>query len=279
MDPREYERLAEFEEWYWWHRGRQSIVRHLLRSFAPVSARILDVGCGTGATTDSVRDFGSVVGMDIGEAALRHARARGLPVLRGSAAQLPVRPGGVDVILALDVLEHLDDDARAAREIHQALAPGGILLATVPAYAFLWSGHDEVLGHRRRYVRRRLLDVLRGAGFEVELCSYVMSSILPAAIALRLFDRWWGRGRRTSGYVLLPRPLNALLAWLVSLGGYLVRWVNLPFGLSLAAVARRPLPIGGSPRAGSAGGSAAGPRLPAGSPGAAPSSPERPPTR
>jgi SAM-dependent methyltransferase len=242
MDTHEYARLAEHEEWYWWHRAREMIVRRVLRRHAPANARILDVGCGTGATTASLRPFGSVLGLDIGSEALTRARERNLPVARSSAARLPVPPGAFDVVVALDLLEHLDDDVAAAGEIRAALAPGGFLLTTVPAYSFLWSSHDIALEHRRRYARRQLRKVLERAGFELELCSYVMTAILPAAMAMRLAERLLPRAQRPaeSGYLPLPSLLNSLLAHLVGLDGYLVRWLNLPFGLSVLALARRP---------------------------------------
>jgi SAM-dependent methyltransferase len=243
MEAEEHERLAGFEEWYWWHRGRQTIVSHLLARHAPPGARILDVGCGTGATTARLGGSSRVWGIDTEPAALRHARARGLPVARASALRLPVRDAGFDVVVTLDVLEHLDDDRGALAEMQRALRPGGILLATVPAYPFLWSSHDEALGHRRRYRRGELRERVSAAGFEIALCSYTMSSILPIALVVRLAERL--RPRREaprSGYVGLPRPLNDLLAGIVGLGGRLLSVVSLPFGLSVVVVARRPGP-------------------------------------
>jgi SAM-dependent methyltransferase len=246
MDAREHARLAEHEEWYWWHRGRELIVQRVLRRHAPAQARILDTGCGTGATTASLRAFGSVLGLDIGSEALTRARERNLPVARSSVTRLPVPPGSFDVVVALDLLEHVDDDIAAAVEMRAALAPGGFLLATVPAYRFLWSSHDIALEHRRRYTRRQLLDVLERAGFEVELCSYVMSAILPAAVAVRLAERLSPRAQRPaeSGYPPVPAFLNSLLTHLVGLDGYLVRWLKLPFGLSVLALGRRPMRSG-----------------------------------
>jgi SAM-dependent methyltransferase len=242
MDPHEHERLARFEEWYWWHRGRQAIVERLVARYAPPGARLLDVGCGTGATTLGLRRFGPVVGLDIGSRALEVARARGLAVARASAERLPARPGSFDLVVALDVLEHLEDDVAAAREMLAALRPGGVLVATVPAYPFLWSGHDEALGHRRRYLRHQLAAALERAGFEIEHCSYAMGSILPAAVVVRLWERWLrcGPARPESGYVAVPAPLNALLAWITAAEGRLLPVARLPFGLSIAAAARRP---------------------------------------
>jgi SAM-dependent methyltransferase len=241
MKTEELERLASFEEWYWWHRARRSIVCRILQRYAPPHARILDVGCGTGATTAALARFGSVRGLDLGIAALRHAHAQGLPVARGSADHLPVGDATLDVVVALDVLEHLDDDRRALDEILRVLRPGGMLLATVPAYPFLWSSHDEALGHRRRYRRPELRARVAAAGFEITLCSYVMASILPVAIAVRLSQRFRRRQEQEkSGYLIVPRLLNDLLSHVVGLGGYLVPIMTLPFGLSVVTVARRP---------------------------------------
>ena len=152
-----------------------------------------------------------------------------------------MREAALDVVVALDVIEHLDDDRLALREILRVLRPGGVLLATVPAYAFLWSSHDEALGHRRRYLRPQLRERVRSAGFEITLCSYIMGSILPIAIAVRLAERVRRRrGPAQSDYPSLPRPLNDLLARVVGLGGLLAPIVSLPFGLSIMVVARRP---------------------------------------
>jgi SAM-dependent methyltransferase len=159
------------------------------------------------------------------------------------ATALGTREGAFDLVIALDMLEHVEDDAGAARELLRALRPGGCLLVTVPAYQWLWSSHDVALGHKRRYTRGRLERLLTAQGFEVRVCSYVMTAVLPAAVAVRLFERLPGRHKETeaaeSGYIPLPGWLNSALAWLVGLDGHLAGRVPLPGGLSVVAVARR----------------------------------------
>lgn len=245
MDASEHERLADFEEWYWWHRARQSIVTRLLRRYVGEAPNpILDVGCGTGATSAAIANGGQLLGIDLGPQAVASARERGLEVAQMDATSIGARSDCFGLVVALDVLEHLDDPMAAAREFRRALRPGGRLLVTVPAYQWLWSSHDVALGHRRRYTRNPLQELLRGAGFEVELCSYVMSAALPPAALVRLIERLPGRRRHDdaaeSGYVDVPGWLNAILSRLVALDGHLVGRLPIPAGLTVVAIARRP---------------------------------------
>ncbi len=253
MRATEIQRLAEFEEWYWWHRARQAIVRGVLNRYVSGTGnRILDVGCGAGATSLVLNDFGEVFGVDAGVLATRAARDRGLQVANMDATRLAVRDGAFDLVVALDVIEHLDNDFEAARELLRALRPGGTLLVTVPAYQSLWSSHDVALGHRRRYRRRALRRLFAAAGFESTTCSYVMSAALPPAALVRLAERLPLRrngsapseSESRSGYVPLPGFANELLSRVVGLDGHLVGRVPVPFGLSVVGVARKPLASG-----------------------------------
>lgn len=248
MQATEIDRLAHFEEWYWWHRARQTIVARILGRYLDDGprGRVLDVGCGAGGTSTVAAADGRLLGVDLGAEATIAAQARGLEVARMDATELGVLPNTFDLVVALDVLEHLDDPAAAAREFRRTLRPGGTLLVTVPAYQWLWSSHDVALGHRRRYTSEPLRSLLTRAGFDVELCSYVMTAVLPPAAVVRLIERLPGRKRPAtereaeSGYIPIPGWLNSFLAWLVGLDGYLAGRVPLPGGLTVIAVARRP---------------------------------------
>lgn len=246
MDVAEITRLAAYEDWYWWHRARRRIIDQLLqRALTGRDLRILDVGAGTGATSKALEKYGRVLAVDASAAATTIARTRGLDVARMDAGRLALPDATFDLVVVLDVIEHLYDDASAVRELRRVLKPGGVLLVTVPAYKWLWSSHDVANHHWRRYRRGELKQVLLGANMDVEVCSYVMMSMLLPAAAYRLLERLPGRAvseeeahvRFTSVPPLLNWALSHAAAW----GGHLAGRVWLPFGLSIAAVARRPL--------------------------------------
>ena len=244
MDAAEIERLARYEDWYWWHRARRSIIDVLLRNaLTGTDNRILDVGAGTGATSLALRKHGNVLGIDLSPEAMQIARDRGLAVARMDATALALPDASFDVVVALDVLEHLEDDAACLRELVRVLRPGGVLLVTVPAYKWLWSSHDVANHHFRRYRRRSLRRLLEGGGLHIEVCSYVMLSMLIPAAAYRLLERLPGSQRSDEDaevrFTPVPPLINSVLAHVASWGGHLAGHVWLPFGLSIAAVARR----------------------------------------
>lgn len=182
--------------------------------------------------------FGEAVGIETHDALLAVARAAGLDVRKGALPDdLPVTPGWADVVLLLDVLEHLDDDFGGLRAAHRLLREGGVLVVTVPAYAWLWSGHDVALGHRRRYVAAGLRRLVESAGYRVERLSYFNTVLFPAIAGVRLYKRLRRDERHDLAY---PGPrLNACLEWLFALERHVVPSPGLPFGTSLFVAARR----------------------------------------
>ncbi len=148
----------------------------------------------------------------------------------------------MDAVLALDLLEHLPDDAAAAREFARVLRPGGILLLTVPACPELWSEHDEALDHLRRYRAARLRKVLAEAGLSIEKLSPVITTLLLPIAALRVIQRLLPRKADApeTAFIIPPRPVNWLLTAILRLERLWLRRFNLPVGVSLVAVARRP---------------------------------------
>lgn len=249
MNPAEYDRMYGAEDHYWWYRSRRELVVDAAsRLGLPPGATVVDVGCGTGATARDLGRFGRVIGVDFSTLALGLCRRRGLnDLLRGSAESLPMADGSADLIVATDILEHLDDDRAALAEFRRVLRPGGHLVATVPAYQFLWSEHDEALMHRRRYVSGELGRRADAAGFERVRLGYALSLLFPLALGRLL------RGRRPSGrppeaqVKPVPPLVNEALVRFQRFENGLLRFLPLPWGLSVVAVLRRPAAVASLP--------------------------------
>jgi SAM-dependent methyltransferase len=256
MRPSELAKMFELEDTYWWFVGRRELARELLMRYgrgvepfpsasSPLASsplRLLDVGCGTGATLKATADLGMMIGLDRSPEALRLCRQRGLcELVLADAEALPIASESVGVVLALDLLEHIEDDAAACREFARVLRPEGLLLVTVPACPWLWSEHDEALDHLRRYRASRLRRVLAGAGFRVERLSPVITTLLLPVAALRLLQRLLPRrkGAPETAFIIPPRAINWVLTTLLRLERVWLRRLNLPVGVSLFAVARK----------------------------------------
>ncbi|HXU06361.1 MAG TPA: class I SAM-dependent methyltransferase, partial [Polyangia bacterium] len=204
---------------------------------------LFDYGCVVGFDLALLVRFGAAHGADTADTGEIDALAGG-----GAAPSRPAFPihrvpddlaalrGRFHVVTCLDVLEHLDDDVGGLRAIGALLAPGGQLVATVPAYDWLWSGEDVISAHRRRYTRERLLDAARAAGFEILFASYFFASVLPGAAAVvwgrRLFSRDWQAQTNLDAH---PRWLGGLLRAVTAAEARLVgdERVTLPAGASL----------------------------------------------
>ena len=208
----------------------------------PEPARILDAGCGSGRNMVELARLGTVTGVELSEASVALARERDVgEVIAGSVLEMPFADDSFDLAVSLDVIEHLEDDLGALRELRRTVAPGGALLVTVPAYQWLWSGHDEINHHHRRYTRRTLQRVAEQAGWSQLRTTYFNSLLLPVAIVLRVLERV-NRAKTTETSLDLwipPEPVNWLLERPLTLEAALIaRGGRIPAGLSLLAVFR-----------------------------------------
>jgi SAM-dependent methyltransferase len=229
-------------ERHWWWRAREALVLgwvERLHRRAPLR-RILDVGCGDGLLFDRLERFGAELeGLEPDPRRVNDERwrARIRPQALGPGAYVP---GTSDLVLMLDVLEHIADDRAALRAVHDALRPGGHLLLTVPALPWLWSRHDEVNEHHRRYRLHPLRRLLEESGLEVETVRFCFAwTVAPLVVRRWLVPA--GRAGAGAEYAVgIPTPAINTLLTLVSRCehalGRLVRW---PLGSSLLAVARR----------------------------------------
>lgn len=240
-----YEQIYKIEQTHWWYVARHRIIFDwVIRALGDYTApRVVDIGCGTGFNVEYLLNNGydCVVGLDFSGEALAFCRSRGLSTLVcGDGTSPPLRCGSFDVVLALDLIEHLDDDARGLWEFARLLRPGGSLVVFTPAFNFLWGLQDEVGHHRRRYTARDLRCKVETVGLDVDKLTYANTFLFPLILAGRFLLRLSGSDRRGLGENdLHPRWSNGLLTAIFSAERPLLRYVNFPFGVSLLCVARK----------------------------------------
>lgn len=239
------------ESEYWWFVGRRAILHCLLEHFVKRCRVALDVGCGSGRNLEVLsRHVDWVMGVDRSPAAVQLAATRRFAVVRADGSCLPLADDSLDLLTALDVLEHMDNDISVLHEFRRVLRPGGRLLLAVPAYRFLWSEHDEALQHRRRYIASELHIKLTNTGFEVEKRSYAVFFALFPIVLYRLARGLFPKDPMApkASHVMLPGPINGLLARLLALEGWMMRFLNFPLGTSILMVARKSATAWDQPR-------------------------------
>ena len=244
MEPALFHDMLELESEHWWLLGRGELLASLVASECERRGwqveRLVDVGSGTGAILERLGSLADeVVGVESDPVPLRMSAERGLDVRAGRADSLPFSEETVDVLTAFDVLEHLPDDVAAVREFHRVLRPGGSAIVSVPAYQWLWSSHDVVHGHRRRYTSGSLAEALRAGGLRVRRRGYFNAWLFPAAAAVRLAGRIVRRPP-ASDLARVPVRLNAVLLRILRSERPRVLDGGFPAGLSAFAVADRP---------------------------------------
>jgi SAM-dependent methyltransferase len=242
MDDASIHEMFALEDRHWWFLGKRLLVAALLSNVDLRGRRVLDVGCGTGGVLSALGADAVAVGVDRSRAALTYCRRRGIRNLAcADGDKLPFAPGSFDVVTMLDVLEHFADEAALLASVRALLAPGGTLLVSVPAFQFLWSAHDEVLQHVRRYTAGRLERVLAAADLVVERVTYTNVVAFAPAVVVRGIIGRFRRGGGATDFSEQDAFVNeALLATYRMEAAAIRRGRRLPVGLSVAAVVRRP---------------------------------------
>lgn len=243
MEAGTYAVEARTEATHWWFVGRRKLfAREIRRARIPVAARVVDIGTSTGTNLRLLRDLGirDVVGLDLSADAIAYCAEKGLgPVRQGDICAMPFTSDHFDLVLATDVIEHVEDDKAALEEVARVMKPGGLAIVTVPAFQTLFGLQDRVAQHRRRYLKRRLVSRSREAGLEVERVFYFNYILFgPIWLARRLLDLF---GARFESEAEVNSPLmNRVLGWIFFLDVWSAGFISPPFGVSLLAILRKP---------------------------------------
>lgn len=237
---------GRLEQTHWWFVVRRRILEQVLGQHAaalPGKCRILNIGAASGFSSQWLFRFGTVTSVENDAAFLGHLQKTGQPVVEASAEKLPFPDNAFDRVCAFDVLEHLNDDQLAFREMVRVCKPGGLIFVAVPAGSGLWSPHDDVNGHRRRYSLYSLRRLSASLPCK-EIRSSYFNTLLYLPIALvrkyqRLFRRKESLSQSDFAYYRGSSLINAILKWIFSLE---VRWLKkrrFPFGVSLMLLVQK----------------------------------------
>lgn len=247
MDDRTYNAIYQLEARHWWFVGRRRYVKKLVdRAFAGHnSIALCEMGCGSGGNFEMLAQLGKVDGMEMDVNTFQRAKARGeklenvMSVQNGWLPDNVTVKGSYDGVIALDVIEHIEDDVASLVAIKEYIKPEGRLIVTVPAYQWLWSPHDDANHHKRRYTKASLKNALEQAGYQVEYSSYFNTLLFPLSLLVRLVQKLSPSGKGLIDEFRMPSTfINSTLTKIFSIESLLAGRLVMPFGLSVALIAR-----------------------------------------
>lgn len=238
MHDQVYDVLAKNETQHWWSVGRRAILRSVLESMSiPPNASILEVGAGTGGNISMLQDFGSVTALEGNPNGLKYLKNhKDITILEGYLPNVSMLEGKqFDLIVLFDVLEHIENDRQALVILKEHLKDNGQMLFSVPAYPILWSDHDVLNNHFRRYKKSTLTQVFKDTALNIKRISYFNFFLFPVIALVRSVHNLFKMQGHNQEKI--PGPfINALLARLFGSERYLLKFMNLPIGVSLYAV-------------------------------------------
>lgn len=241
MNPEEFHALAKVERDHWFYRGKRDIVRHWIGRLASLTPKdfLVDVGAGTGQLVAELHSSCRAIGVEEHATGLDIAAGRSVRLVCASILALPLASDSAAIVTALDVIEHVDNEQQAMSELVRVTRPGGLILILVPAFRMLWSDWDDALGHRRRYTRRQLLDVVGALDLDVRHCAYVNSAVFLPILVYRflrtkVLPASAGRLEDRVPSAFLNRILRSLFVapacW---------PWFSPPFGVSVFCILQK----------------------------------------
>lgn len=244
MDVSMYNVFSRVERQHWWFVGRRKIFQKVLQKYLQENEKVLDVGCGTGGNMLLLKQYGEVHGVDMSDEALQYAKTAGYTSLtKADGASMPITENSFDAVFAIDVLEHIDNDVQALKEWLRVVKPGGIVFLSVPAFQFLWSYHDTLNHHKRRYTKSSLRHCVSSiGGTRIEKVQYYNVFLAPIIFIIRLVERFTKKQiqhAHESPTLAIPwKLINWSLKKIVASERYF-SWFPFPFGVSIFIIIKK----------------------------------------
>lgn len=244
-----FEQYYNLENTHWWFSGMRLIYKKMIKQFNICDnySLILDVGCGPGMILNDFKKYGDVFGFDKSQTALEFCKKRGVGtrIFQATATRIPIKTESVDCVTSFGVIEHIDEQDDVLSELFRVCKPGAKAILMTSAFKLLWSYHDEIVGHKRRYSINELKDSVKQAGFIVNRISYINAFIFPAVLVIRLLQRLINfrpkNYEKINDLFVVPKPINIFLKGILALESLIVPFINLPFGVNIIAVIQKPL--------------------------------------
>ncbi len=241
MEEKIYHLQYIAEDKFWWFLVRNRIVYELINNYCkiPENSTVLDIGCGTGGFTRFLNIQYNVIGIDSSQIALDYCRKRGLSNLYcGILDDFNFKNENIQIITLLDVIEHIENDVDILQKSYDLLDNNGYIVITVPAYQWLWSNHDVLHRHYRRYTKKRLVELMQGSGFKVLYTSYFNTLLFLPAVFLRFIEKI--TGKTSNSELENPEPaLNGIFKIIFGFEQHLLKKIIFPFGLSIIIIAKK----------------------------------------
>lgn len=241
METQIYHLQYVAEDKFWWFQVRNSLVFDLISKYCivPPQTKVLDIGCGTGGFTHKLANSYQVIGLDSSNIAIEYCKKRGLQnVFCGKLDDFDFRNENIQMITLLDVIEHIENDLEILSKSYDILKEGGFIVITVPAYQWLWSNHDVLHQHYRRYTRKNLINMVKKLNFQIVYTSYFNSLLFLPAVIMRFFEKISGRKSKTE--LDNPEPkLNSIFKFIFNLERKILMKIKFPFGLSIILIAKK----------------------------------------
>ena len=248
MDKKEQKRYYELGKNYWWLKGKYILVDKFISSFFKRKnkdinkLKLLDFGCGPGNMLDFLKKYGDVYGVDASFDAIEFCRNRNYKNT-SIISDLPLKfnDESFDIITAIDVLEHIEDDERVIAEFYRLIKINGMIFITVPAFMLLWGDHDELYFHKRRYLTKNIQNKLIKYNFKILKISYFETIYFLPLLAVRKLKKFFKKNssEKADDFYKFPKFLNKILTYTITFEYYLLKKINMPFGPTILIVAEK----------------------------------------